>query len=261
MALSGSLSHSNHHLILIKRRDPLFNTLREDIRNVFAKDPAARSVAEVLLCYPGLHAMWFHRVAHFCWQHKMRFIARYISHWSRFWTGIEIHPGAKIGRRCFIDHGSGVVIGETAEIGDDVLMYQGVVLGGTSLKKEKRHPTVGDSVEIGAGAIALGAITIGDGAKIGSGSVVVKPVPPGATVVGIPGRVVDEHHQPPMDLEHGKLPDPVAEAIRLILKEEEKLQDRLKRLENLSGLIIPATEELNSEHQHVVKDFSQGEGI
>ncbi len=239
----------------------MFNTLREDIRTVFAKDPAARSVAEVLVCYPGLHAMWFHRLAHFCWQRRMRFIARYISHWSRFWTGIEIHPGAKIGRRCFIDHGSGVVIGETAEIGDDVLMYQGVVLGGTSLKKEKRHPTVGNGVEIGAGAIALGAITIGDGAKIGSGSVVVKPVPRGATVVGIPGRVVEESHQPPMDLEHGRLPDPVAEAIRLILREEEKLQERLKRLENLSGLIIPVTEELNSEHQHVVKDFSQGEGI
>ena len=170
----------------------MFKTLREDIQTVFAKDPAARSVLEVLFCYPGLHALWLHRLAHFLWQHKLRFLARFLSHINRFLTGIEIHPGAKIGRRFFIDHGAGVVIGETAEIGDDVLMYQGAVLGGTTLEKKNRHPTVGNNVVMGTGAIALGAITIGDGARIGSGSVVVKSVPARATVVGIPGRIVED---------------------------------------------------------------------
>jgi len=212
----------------------LFKTLREDIQTVFAKDPAARSVLEVIFCYPGLHALWLHRLAHFLWCHKLKFLARLLSHVSRFLTGIEIHPRAKIGRRFFIDHGAGVVIGETAEVGDDVLMYQGVVLGGTTLKKEKRHPTVGNNVVIGAGAVALGAISIGDGARIGSGSVVVKSVPPGATVVGIPGRIVEDRQKPLTDLEHGKLPDPVSEAIRLVLREQEKIQERLKRLENSS---------------------------
>jgi serine O-acetyltransferase len=220
----------------------LFKTLREDIKTVFAKDPAARSVPEVIFCYPGLRALWYHRVAHFLWRHRLKFLARFCSHTSRFLTGIEIHPGAKIGRRFFIDHGAGVVIGETAEIGDDVLIYQGVVLGGTSLKKEKRHPTVGNNVVIGAGAIALGAITIGDGAKIGSGSVVIKSVPPGATVVGIPGRIVEDRHEPLLDLEHGKLPDPIAEAIRLVLKNQERLEKRLERLESLSGLSTPEDE-------------------
>jgi serine O-acetyltransferase len=212
----------------------LFKTLKEDIQTIFAKDPAARSVLEVIFCYPGLHALWFHRLAHFLWQHKLRFLARFLSHINRFLTGIEIHPGAKIGRRFFIDHGAGVVIGETAEIGDDVLMYQGVVLGGTTLKKEKRHPTVGNNVVIGTGAVALGAITIGDGARIGSGSVVVKSVPPGTTVVGIPGRIAEDRKKPLIDLEHGKLPDPIAEAIRLVLKEQKKLEKRLKKLEDLS---------------------------
>ena len=220
----------------------MFKTLREDIGTVFAKDPAVRSVPEVIFCYPGLHAVWLHRLAHFLWRHKLRFPARFISHLSRFLTGIEIHPGAKIGRRFFIDHGAGVVIGETAEIGDDVLMYQGAVLGGTSLKREKRHPTIGDNVVIGTGAVALGAITIGDGARIGSGSVVVKSVPPGATVVGIPGRIVEDGHSPLTTLEHGKLPDPVAEAIRLVLSEQEKIQERLKALESLTGVVAPTDE-------------------
>ncbi len=140
----------------------MFKTIREDIRTVFAKDPAARTVAEVLLCYPGLHALWLHRIAHFLWRRKLRLLARILSHISRFLTGIEIHPEAKIGRRFFIDHGAGVVIGQTSEIGDDVLIYQGVVLAGTSLDKKKRHPTIGNNVVIGTGAVALGAITIGD---------------------------------------------------------------------------------------------------
>jgi len=143
----------------------MFGLLREDIRTVFARDPAARNMLEVLFCYPGLHALWFHRLAHFLWRHRLRFFGRLLSHFNRFITGVEVHPGASIGRRFFLDHGMGVVIGETAEIGDDVLMYQGVVLGGTSLEKKKRHPTIGDNVVIGTGAVILGAITIGDGAN------------------------------------------------------------------------------------------------
>ncbi len=238
----------------------MFKTFREDIQTVFAKDPAARSVLEVIFCYPGLHALWFHRLSHFLWQHKLRFLARFASHVSRFLTGIEIHPGARIGRRFFIDHGAGVVIGETAEVGDDVLMYQGAVLGGTSLKKEKRHPTIGNNVIMGTGSVALGAITVGNGARIGSGSVVIKSVPLGATVVGIPGRVVEDRHKPLTDLEHGKLPDPVAEAVRLVLREQEKLGKRLQRLENLSGLVVPK-DKLRDKKRELVREFSQGEGI
>ena len=234
----------------------LCKTVREDIKTVFARDPAARSVSEVIFCYPGLHALWLHRFAHYLWQHRLKFLARLLSHKSRFLTGIEIHPGAEIGKRFFIDHGAGVVIGETAEIGDDVLMYQGVVLGGTTLKKGKRHPTVGDNVVIGSGAIALGAITIGDGARIGSGSVVVKSVPPGATVVGIPGRIVEEK-KPLMDLEHGRLPDPVAEAIRLVLKEQDKLEERLRRLESSSGMVA-SKDELREKRRELERGFSQG---
>ncbi len=239
----------------------MFERLKEDIQTVFAKDPAARSTLEVILCYPGLHALWFHRIAHFLWEHKFYFLARFLSHISRFLTGIEIHPGAKIGRRFFIDHGAGVVIGETAEIGDDVLLYQGVVLGGTSLKKGKRHPTVGNNVVIGTGAVALGAITIGDGARIGSGSVVIKSVPPGATVVGVPGRTVDDRRKPVvLDLEHGKLPDPVAEAIRIVLKEQDKLEERIRRLEQTSG-IAPSEDELKAKRKEVEREFDRGGGI
>jgi len=238
----------------------LFKTLQEDIQTVFVKDPAARSVLEVIFCYPGLHALWFHRLAHFLWGHKLRFLARLLSHIGRFLTAIEIHPGARVGRRFFIDHGAGVVIGETAEIGDDVLMYQGVVLGGTTLKKEKRHPTIGNNVVIGTGAVALGAITIGDGARIGAGSVVVKPVPPGATVVGIPGSIVGDRHKPLLDLEHGKLPDPVAEAIRLVLREQQTLGERLEKLEDLSRLVV-ARYELRNAKEKVALEFGRGEGI
>ena len=238
----------------------MFKTLREDIQTVFSKDPAARSMVEVILFYPGLHALWFHRLAHFFWKHKLRFLARFVSHASRFLTGIEIHPGAKIGRRFFIDHGAGVVIGETAEIGDNVLLYQGVVLGGTSLEKKKRHPTLGNNVVMGTGAVALGAITIGDDAKIGSGSVVVKSVPPGATVVGVPGRVVEERRHPLVDLEHGRLPDPVAEAIRLVLKEQDKLEERLKRLESSIGLATHR-DALGKKRRKMERELNQGERI
>jgi len=236
----------------------MFKTLREDIQTVFAKDPAARSTLEVILCYPGLHALWLHRLAHFLWQHKLRLLARLVSHFNRFLTNIEIHPGAKIGRRFFIDHGAGVVIGETSEIGDDVLLYQGVVLGGTTLEKKKRHPTLGNNVIMGSGAIALGPITIGDGARIGSGSVVVKSVPPGATVVGVPGKVVEDRRKPIVDLEHGKLPDPVAEAIRLVLREQDKLEERLERLEKASGVTIPG-DELSQERKKIEHELEAEE--
>ena len=238
----------------------LFRTLREDIRTVFTKDPAARSVPEVIFCYPGLHAVWFYRLAHFLWRHKLRFPARFISHISRFLTGIEIHPGAKIGRRFFIDHGVGVVIGETAEIGDDVLMYQGAVLGGTSQKRGKRHPTIGNNVVIGTGAVALGAITIGDGARVGSGSVVIRSVPQGATVVGIPGRVVEDGHALLTNLEHGKLPDPVAEAIRLVLRKQDFFEERLRKLENSSGVSV-LEDELEEIKIGVMSKLNEGGGI
>jgi serine O-acetyltransferase len=238
----------------------MFRTLREDIQTVFTKDPAARSVLEILLCYPGLHALWAHRVAHWLWQHNLKLPGRLLSHINRFFTGIEIHPGATIGRRFFIDHGTGVLIGETAEIGDDVLMYGGVVLGGTTLEKKKRHPTLGNGVEMGTGAIALGPITIGDGARIGASSVVIRSVPPGVTVVGIPGRVVTKTERPSMDLQHGRLPDPVAEAIHLVLKDQQHLEERLKRLEEASGVTAPGNE-LEAERRIIEKDFSEGEGI
>ncbi|MDH4269744.1 MAG: serine O-acetyltransferase [Dehalococcoidia bacterium] len=237
----------------------MFKTLREDIQTVFLKDPAARSTLDVIFFYPGLHALWLHRVAHFLWQNRLQFLARLLSHISRFLTGIEIHPGARIGKRFFIDHGAGVVIGETAEIGDDVLLYQGVVLGGTTLKKGKRHPTIGNNVVMGSGAVALGAIAIGDRARIGAGSVVVKSVPPGATVVGIPGRMAEDHRKPLTDLEHGNLPDPAAETVRFILKEQDKLEERLRILESASG-IASRTGELR-EKIVVETVFSQGEGI
>lgn len=209
-----------------------FKRMREDIKTVFDEDPAARSLLEVLFCYPGLHAIWLHRIAHFFWNHRMRFLGRLISHVNRHLTDVEIHPGAKIGRRFFIDHGSGVVIGETTEIGDDVLLYQGVTLGGTGKEKGKRHPTIRNKVVVGADAVVLGAIEIAEGARIGAGSVVVKDVPPGAVVVGVPGRTVERPKvKPRIDLEHGRLPDPVAEAVNILLEKQEKLEKRIKRLE------------------------------
>ena len=211
----------------------MFDRLREDIHTVFDKDPAARSLWEVLTCYPGLHAVWFYRLANWLWRHHLRFLGRLVSHLARWFTGIEIHPGATLGRRVFIDHGMGVVIGETAEVGDDVLMYQGVVLGGTSLHKEKRHPTIGKNVTIGSGAIVLGPIVVGDNARVGAGSVVVRAVPPGATVVGVPARLTGQPDsgRPTADLQHGELPDPVVRAISESLDRQGKLEERLHALE------------------------------
>ena len=212
----------------------MFKTLREDIRTIFNRDPAARSTLEILCCYPGLHALWGYRVAHFFWTHNMRFFGRLTSQITRFFTGIEIHPGAKIGRRLFIDHGMGVVVGETAEIGDDVLIYQGVVLGGTSLEKHKRHPTIGNRVGIGAAAIVLGPILIGDDARVGANSVVVNPVPARKTVVGIPGKIVEDRRETIFNLEHGTLPDPINDALQAIITHQDKIEERLKKLETTS---------------------------
>lgn len=219
----------------------MFERVREDIQAVFANDPAAKTVWEVLCCYPGLHAIWLHRVAHFLWQHKLLFLGRLVSHVNRWLTGVEIHPGAHVGRRFFIDHGMGVVIGETTEIGDDVLMYQGAVLGGTSLEKTKRHPTIRNNVVIGAGATMLGPITVGDNARIGAGSVVIKPVPAGATIVGVPGRMAGpkRSEKPGADLEHGQLPDPVLRTLSEALGRQSRLEERVQQLERVLSRIPP----------------------
>ena len=203
--------------------------IREDVQAIFDKDPAARSTLEVLVCYPGLHALWFHRRAHWLWTHGAKFWARFVSHLSRFLTGIEIHPGAVIGRRVVIDHGMGVVIGETAEVGNDVLIYMGAVLGGTALKNVKRHPTVEDGVIVGSGAIVLGPIRIGAGAKIGAGSVVVRSVPPGATVVGVPGRIASGCG--PGEAEGGEMPDPMLRVVSRLLDRQNQLEEKLRSME------------------------------
>jgi serine O-acetyltransferase len=233
-----------------------FNLLKEDVLTIFTKDPAARSWPEVLLCYPGLHAVWMHRFAHFFWKHRYHFLARFISHVARFLTGIEIHPGATIGRRFFIDHGMGVVIGETTEIGDDVLLYKGIVLGGTSLEKKKRHPTLGNNVVVGSNAIVLGAITLGDNARIGAGSVVIHDVPPNATAVGVPARVGLGFSAADIEkLEHGKLPDPIADAIRFVVHEQEKAEARIAKLESKEGLTSDIDRYLEEKKKEILQEF------
>jgi len=208
----------------------MFGTVREQIETIFREDPAAKSVVEILLCYPGFHAIMAHRIAHRLYTWKVPLLPRVISQISRFFTQIEIHPGATIGHRFFIDHGSGVVIGETTEIGDDVLLYQGVTLGGTGGEKGKRHPTLGNRVVVGTGAKILGNIRIGDNVKVGAGSVVVHHVPDNSTVVGVPGRVV--RVRPEGTLEHGRLPDPEGQAI----------DDLARRVDDLEKLIRELTE-------------------
>lgn len=217
----------------------MFKRLKKDIQAIFERDPAAKNIIEVVLCYPGLHAILLHRVAHFFYRHRMFVIARLISQFSRFITQIEIHPGAKIGEGVFIDHGAGVVIGETAEVGDNVTIYQGVTLGGTGKEKGKRHPTIGNNVVISAGAKVLGNIKIGDNVKIGAGSVVLKDVPPNSTVVGVPGKVVVQDGRrvdrvtraPEIDLRHDQLPDPVQEMLTCLLHNIEALEKRVRELE------------------------------
>lgn len=205
--------------------------IRSDIQSVLERDPAARNALEVLVCYPGLHAIWGHRLAHKLWEKNFRLLARFVSHIMRGLTGIEIHPGAKIGSRFFIDHGMGVVIGETAEIGECVTLYHGVTLGGVSLNKGKRHPTLEDHVVVGAGAKILGAITIGRNSRIGANAVVVKPVPPNSVVVGVPGQVVvrsqPRQQDEPPDLDHNRLPDAIGESLALLMEHVKQLEERL----------------------------------
>ncbi|MBA1240869.1 serine O-acetyltransferase [Pseudomonas kunmingensis] len=220
----------------------MFERMREDIQSVFHRDPAARNAFEILTCYPGLHAIWMHRLSHWLWLHEWKWLARVSSNLGRWLTGVEIHPGAKIGRRFFIDHGMGIVIGETAEIGDDVTLYHGVTLGGTSWNKGKRHPTLEDGVIVGAGAKILGPFTVGAGAKIGSNAVVTREVPPGATAVGIPGRVIvkssDEQEAKRKAIAEKigfdaygvseDMPDPVARAIGQLLDHVQAVEERLE---------------------------------
>ncbi|MCM3666891.1 serine O-acetyltransferase [Mesobacillus subterraneus] len=207
----------------------MFKMFKEDLEVVFDQDPSARSALEVVLTYAGLHAIWSHRLAHAFYKRKFYFIARVISQISRFFTGVEIHPGAKIGRRFFIDHGMGVVIGETCEIGDNVTVFQGVTLGGTGKEKGKRHPTVKDNALIATGAKVLGSITIGENSKVGAGSVVLKDVPPNSTVVGIPGKIViQDGVRVKKDFNHRDLPDPVADRCKDIETELLKLKKELE---------------------------------
>jgi serine O-acetyltransferase len=223
----------------------MFRQLREDIASVFERDPAARSSWEVLTCYPGLHAIWIHRIAHWCWTHGLRWLGRFASNIGRWITGIEIHPAVIIGRRVFIDHGMGVVVGETAEIGDDCTIYQGVTLGGTSLYRgTKRHPTLGRGVVVSAGAKVLGGFTVGDGAKIGSNAVVLKEVPAGATVVGVPGRLVEgstKDKDQGQFAAYGVVPDqvdPYAKTLQSLVDHAQELEqavsvltEKMRRLE------------------------------
>jgi serine O-acetyltransferase len=208
--------------------------MRDDFAVAFERDPAARSRLEIVFCYPGLHALFFHRIAHSLWCTGMKLLARFVSHVSRALTGIEIHPGAMIGRRFFIDHGSGVVIGETTEIGDDVVLYQGVTLGGVSMSKGKRHPTIGNEVVIGAGAKVLGPVKIGDHAMIGSGSVVVKDIPEGGVAVGVPAKVISRRHISghKISLRHDQISDPLMGVIRRL---EERVYHLEKLVTELSG--------------------------
>jgi serine O-acetyltransferase len=209
----------------------MFGQIKRDIQAVFERDPAARSVTEVLLCYSGLHAIWWHRVAYKLWHWGLPLTARVISQVARLFTGIEIHPAAKIGEGLFIDHGMGVIIGETAEIGRNVTLFQGVTLGGTGKEKGKRHPTLGDNVMIGAGAKVLGSFTIGDNAMVGSNAVVLQPLPANATAVGVPAEVVRQDGKRIDTLAHDMLPDPVHECMETLRKRVEELEARLKELE------------------------------
>ncbi|MBS3787540.1 serine O-acetyltransferase [Candidatus Bipolaricaulota bacterium] len=223
----------------------MFNRFHRDIEAVFDRDPAARNLFEVLCCYPGLHALWIHRISNFFWRHHLKTLGRLTSHIARFLTGVEIHPGAEIGTGVFIDHGSGVVIGETAEIGDDVLLYQGVVLGGTSKDSGKRHPTLENKVEVGAGGILLGPITVGQAARVGAGSVVTNSIPPGCTAVGVPAQVTTEEvkHEPDFDLDHADIPDPLGDVFEYLLKRQVELENKVSNLQ----CKLEETDEKNTE--------------
>ena len=209
----------------------MFRAIREQIDTIFREDPAAKSTLEIVLCYPGFHAILFHRLAHKLYSAGIPLVPRVISQISRFLTGVEIHPGARIGRRFFIDHGAGVVIGETTEIGDDCLLYQGVTLGGTGNEKGKRHPTLGDRVVVGTGAKVLGSIRVGDDVKIGAGSVVLRNVPEHSTVVGVPGHIIFRNGERVVITDPKQINDPLSEALAAVATEVHKLRDRVKKLE------------------------------
>ncbi|NHN35117.1 serine O-acetyltransferase [Paenibacillus sp. S3N08] len=213
----------------------LFKSMKEDITTIFENDPAARSWFEVVFTYAGLHALWAHRVAHYFFVNRWYTIARVISQWSRFMTGIEIHPGAVIGRRFFIDHGMGVIIGETCEIGDDVVLYQGVTLGGTGKETGKRHPTIGSNVVISSGAKVIGSFIVGDNSRIGANAVVLSTVPPNSTVVGIPGRIVKQDGVRVGRLDHNNLPDPVIDMFRQLQKQIDELKVEVREIKHKSG--------------------------
>lgn len=235
----------------------MFKNIRQDIKVVFERDPAARSVIEILLCYPGFHALFFYRLSNWLWRNRLFLLGRFVSHLGRFFTGIEIHPGAAIGKGFFIDHGMGVVIGETAEIGDNVTLYHGVTLGGISWQKGKRHPTLEDGVVVGAGAKILGPFKVGKNSIIGAGSVVVREVPPYSTVIGIPGRVV--HRVGETGGVYQQLEaDPEAKAISCLYDQVRRLEERLQSLElNVKGSAQPKDE----EGAVCVKELVDGSGI
>ena len=231
-------------------------SMREDIAAVFESDPAARSYLEVLLCYPGLHALWGHRFNHWLWLHGLRFLARFHSQWVRLLTGIEIHPGARIGRRLFIDHGLGVVIGETAIVGDDVTIYQGVTLGGTGKEKGKRHPTVGNRVSIGSGAKLLGNITIGENCRVGAGSVVLRDVPDNSTIVGVPGHIVLRNGKRVVITDPKEISDPMSDVFARLAGEVHEIREKLQEH---TQAILPPEPNLNIDEEWGA--VSDGAGI
>jgi len=224
----------------------LLKTLREEVASIKERDPAARSTAEVVLCYSGLHALWFHRFNHWLWSNHCYLAARWISEVARVMTGIEIHPGAQIGRRLFIDHGMGVVIGETAVVGDDVTFYQGVTLGGTGKEKGKRHPTIGDRVVVGAGAKILGNIRVGDNCRVGAGSVVLRDVPNDSTIVGVPGHVILRQGKRVVITDPKQINDPLSEALSAVATQVKDLKERLQKLEGSEPADSRAADELQA---------------
>src|SRR5271170_4022413 len=227
-----------------------YHSVREDVAAVFESDPAARSYLEVLICYPGLHAVWGHHLSHWLWRHHMRFLARFVSQVARLLTGIEIHPGAELGRRLFIDHGMGTVIGETAIVGEDVTLYQGVTLGGTGKEKGKRHPTLLNNVVVGGGAKILGNITVGHNCRIGAGSVVLRDVPDDSTVVGVPGHIIFREGKRVVITDPKQINDPLSEALAAVASEVNKLGERVRQLEGTGG-----REPLSASLQRIMEDI------
>jgi serine O-acetyltransferase len=230
---------------------PIFSLMREDVANVLEHDPAAKSRLEVFLCYSGLHAVWWYRINHWFWDHRLFLIGRWMSQVARWLTGIEIHPGAKIGRRLFIDHGMGVVIGETAIVGDDVTLYQGVTLGGTGKEHGKRHPTIQDHVVVGGGAKILGNIVVGKNCRIGAGSVVMRSVPDDSTVVGVPGHIIFREGKRVIITDPKQINDPLSEALSALIAEVHRLRERVQKLEGTEGIGEP----LSARLQQIMEDI------